>query len=57
MSDLNIVRLAVIQLAEVIRDLTCLVPKGRMPTGDFVGDQLKELYERCKQIEAELERP
>ena len=57
MSDLNIIRLSLIRLCELVKDLSCCTPTGRVPTGDFVGDKLKHIYEEANQIAAELERP
>jgi hypothetical protein len=57
MSDLDIIRLSVIRLCGIIKDLSCCTPSGRMPTGDFVGDKLKYFYEEANQIALELERP
>ena len=57
MSDLDITRLAVIRLCEIVKQLTCCTPAGRVPSGDFVGDRLKYLFEEAEQIRVELERP
>jgi len=57
MSDLDITRQAVMRLCQIVKDLACCTPAGRVPSGDFVGDKLKYIYEEAEQIRVELERP
>jgi len=60
MSDLNIIRLAVIRLSGIVKDLSCMIDSANVtarPQDKWLAERLSDCYRRCKQIEAELERP
>jgi hypothetical protein len=52
MNDLDIVQIAVIQLAQIVKDITCMVGD---PDG-LLTKRLEDCYERAEQIKLELER-
>jgi hypothetical protein len=58
MSDLDITREAVIQLCDIVKQLTCCVGReSNAPDYDFVAQRLGYLFNEAEQIQEELKRP